>query len=45
VPEAQSSRAGTIHEAVQAYGLKLEPRKAQMEILVVDHIERQPTEN
>jgi uncharacterized protein (TIGR03435 family) len=45
VPQAQSSRAGTMHEAVQAYGLKLEPRKAQMEILSVDHIEKTPTEN
>ena len=45
VPQAQSSRAGTMHEAVQAYGLKLEPRKSQMEILIVDHIEKTPSEN
>jgi uncharacterized protein (TIGR03435 family) len=25
--------------------LKLEPRKAPMEILIVDHMERAPTEN
>ena len=34
-----------MHEAVQAYGLKLEPRKSQMEILIVDHIEKTPSEN
>lgn len=36
---------GTIPEAVERYGLKLEPRKAAMEILVVDHIEKTPVEN
>jgi uncharacterized protein (TIGR03435 family) len=37
--------AGSIYDSVQRYGLKLEPRKAPMEILTVDHIERTPTEN
>ncbi len=37
--------APTIYDSVQRYGLKLEPRKAPMEILTVDHIERTPTEN
>ena len=36
---------GTIQEAVERYGLKLDPRKAAMEILVVDHIEKTPVEN
>ncbi len=40
-----AERAGSIYDAVQRYGLKLEPRKAPMEVLVVDHIERTPTEN
>lgn len=42
--EAQNS-APTIFEAVQQYGLKLEARKAPLEMLIVDHIEKQPTEN
>jgi uncharacterized protein (TIGR03435 family) len=37
--------AATIYEAVQRYGLKLEPRKAAMPVLVIDHIEKNPTEN
>jgi uncharacterized protein (TIGR03435 family) len=30
---------------VQAMGLKLEPRKAMVDQLIVDHIEKTPTEN
>ena len=37
--------AGSIYESVQRYGLKLEPRKAPMEALIVDHVEKTPTEN
>jgi len=37
--------AGSIQAAVQKYGLKLEGRKAPMEILIIDHMERTPTEN
>ena len=40
-----SSGAGTIREAVQAYGLKLEPQKAAMPTIVVDHVEKTPVEN
>lgn len=43
--DASVERAGTIQDSVQRYGLKLEPRKAPMEIVVVDHIEKVPTEN
>jgi uncharacterized protein (TIGR03435 family) len=43
--EPPAERAGLIYDSVQRYGLKLEPRKAPMEILVVDHIEKTPTEN
>jgi len=32
-------------EAVQEPGLRLEPRKAPMEMIVIDHLERTPTEN
>jgi len=42
---APSEPAPTIYEAVQQYGLKLEPRKAPMPVLVIDHIEKTPTEN
>jgi len=35
----------TLFTAVQAFGLKLEQRKGQVEQLVVDHIEKTPTEN
>jgi uncharacterized protein (TIGR03435 family) len=42
---ASPEGAGTIHEAVQKYGLKLERRKAPMEMIVVDHVEKLPTEN
>lgn len=40
-----AERAGSIYESVQKYGLKLEPRKAPLEMLIVDHIEKMPTEN
>jgi uncharacterized protein (TIGR03435 family) len=43
--EAPADPAGTIADSVQKYGLKLEPRKAPMEVLIVDHIEKTPTEN
>jgi uncharacterized protein (TIGR03435 family) len=43
--EAPAERAGSIYDSVQRYGLKLEPRKAPMEVLIVDHIEKTPTEN
>ena len=42
---ASTEGPGTIHEAVQKYGLKLERRKAPMEMIVVDHVEKLPTEN
>jgi uncharacterized protein (TIGR03435 family) len=43
--EGATDSAGSIYDSVQRYGLKLEPRKAPMEILLVDHIEQKPTEN
>lgn len=42
---AAEPQAGSIFDAVQVYGLKLEPRKAPLEILTIDHIEKTPTEN
>jgi uncharacterized protein (TIGR03435 family) len=35
----------TIFDAVQQYGLKLESRKAPLTMLIVDHLEKTPTEN
>jgi uncharacterized protein (TIGR03435 family) len=35
----------TIFDALQQYGLKLESRKAPLTTLIVDHLEKTPTEN
>jgi uncharacterized protein (TIGR03435 family) len=43
--EAPAEPAPSIYDAVKAYGLKLEPRKAPMETVVVEHVDRMPTEN
>jgi uncharacterized protein (TIGR03435 family) len=37
--------SSTLVQAVQSMGLKLETRKAVLEQLVIDHIEKTPTEN
>lgn len=37
--------APSILDALQQYGLRLEPRRAPLEILIVNHIEKTPTEN
>jgi uncharacterized protein (TIGR03435 family) len=45
-PEAsEPSDGSSVYESVQALGLKLEPRKATIEQLIVDHVEKAPTEN
>ena len=44
-PDMPKESGGTIQEAVERYGLKLEPRKAAMEILVVDQLDKTPVEN
>ena len=44
-PEGSAEQGGTIYDAVQQYGLKLEPRKAPLDVLTIDHIEKTPTEN
>ncbi len=43
--EPPAERAGSIYDSVRRYGLMLERRRAPLEVLVVDHIERAPTEN
>jgi uncharacterized protein (TIGR03435 family) len=46
LPDAASDPSGpTIFNAVQQLGLKLEPRKEPMAVLVIDHLDREPTEN
>jgi uncharacterized protein (TIGR03435 family) len=45
-PEASDpSGSSSIFASVQQLGLKLEPRKMQLDYVVVDHIEKSPTEN
>ena len=43
--DAASDPGGSIFESVQQLGLKLEPRKAPVDKIVIDHLERKPTEN
>ena len=42
---ASDPSGGSIFAAVQKLGLKLEPRKAPVETIVIDHLEKSPTEN
>jgi uncharacterized protein (TIGR03435 family) len=48
-PAAAASDPGgmgsTVYASVKKLGLKLEPRKAPVEQLVIDHVEKTPTEN
>jgi len=44
VPDA-SDPSGSVFTSVQQIGLKLETRKAPVEIIIVDHVEKMPTEN
>ena len=45
LPEDAPQKAGSIYDSVHRYGLKLDPRRAAMETLIIDHIEKTPTEN
>jgi uncharacterized protein (TIGR03435 family) len=45
IPTATDPSGGAIFAAVQKLGLKLDPRKAPVETIVVDHLEKAPTEN
>jgi uncharacterized protein (TIGR03435 family) len=40
-----SEPAATLFQSVQQLGLRLEARKAPMEMIVVDHVDNSPTEN
>jgi uncharacterized protein (TIGR03435 family) len=44
-PAASDPSGGAIFRAVQQLGLRLDSRKAPVETLIVDHIEKTPTEN
>ena len=43
--DAASDPSGSIFTAIQSLGLKLEPRKTPLMTIVVDHVEKMPTEN
>jgi uncharacterized protein (TIGR03435 family) len=44
--DAASDPGGlSVFEAVQQLGLKLEPRKVPIELIVIDHLDKAPTEN
>ena len=45
LPANAADTANSIFTSLAAFGLKLEPRKAPIEVIVVDRIERTPTEN
>ena len=45
VPAASDPSGGAIFSAIQKLGLKLDARKASVETIVVDHLEKTPTEN
>jgi uncharacterized protein (TIGR03435 family) len=46
VPSASDPTGGmTIYQSVEALGLRLEDRNAKVDQLIVDHIEKTPTEN
>ena len=42
---ASDPGSGSLFKAVEALGLKLEPRKSPMTMIVVDSVEKTPTEN
>lgn len=42
---AEPASLDSLFNAVEKLGLKMEPRKAPIEVLVIDHAEKSPTEN
>jgi uncharacterized protein (TIGR03435 family) len=44
-PGAMDPGSSAVFTAIQQYGLKLEPRKAPIEMLIIDHVEKTPTDN
>jgi len=45
MPEAPEPGGVSVYQSVEALGLKLEPRKAPVEQLIVDHVDKTPTAN
>ncbi|MGB7763331.1 MAG: TIGR03435 family protein [Bryobacteraceae bacterium] len=43
--DAASDPTGSVFSSVMQLGLKLEPRKAPLDLILIDHIEKTPTEN
>jgi uncharacterized protein (TIGR03435 family) len=43
--EASDPAGSSIFTSIQKMGLKLEPRKAPLLMIVIDHLEKSPTEN
>jgi uncharacterized protein (TIGR03435 family) len=44
-PGAMDPGNSAVFTAIQQYGLKLEPRKAPIDMLIIDRVEKTPTEN
>jgi uncharacterized protein (TIGR03435 family) len=44
-PGAMDPGNSAVFTAIQQYGLKLEPRKAPIDMLMIDHVEKTPTDN
>jgi uncharacterized protein (TIGR03435 family) len=44
-PGPDITEAPTLPSAIQSTGLKLESAKAPVDVIVVDHVEKTPTEN
>jgi uncharacterized protein (TIGR03435 family) len=44
-PGAMDPGNSAVFTAIQQYGLKLEPRKAPIDMLIIDHVDKTPTEN
>jgi uncharacterized protein (TIGR03435 family) len=42
---AADPTGGSVFQVVQKLGLKLDPRKEQIDVVVVDHLEKTPTDN
>jgi uncharacterized protein (TIGR03435 family) len=42
---ASDPSGGSVLASIQALGLKLEPRKSSIDLIVIDHVEKMPTAN
>ena len=45
IPDSAGDPSASIFSSLEGIGLKLDPRKAPVEVLVIDHAERVPTAN